>query len=42
MIIVLERGRILEKGRHDDLMTIPDGVYRKLYEERQRVEGRRR
>ena len=30
-IIVLERGRIAEIGRHDELLARPGGVYAKLY-----------
>lgn len=32
-IIVLENGCVVEKGKHEELMAIPGGHYRKLYEE---------
>ena len=37
-IVVLERGRVVEIGGHDELLANPDGVYAKLYW-RQGLEG---
>jgi tetratricopeptide (TPR) repeat protein len=39
-IVVLERGRIVEIGRHDELLANPDGTYATLYQ-LQLLEGRR-
>ena len=39
-IIVLERGRIVEIGRHDDLVAQPEGTYATLYQ-MQLLENRR-
>ncbi len=32
LILVLDKGRIVERGKHEELIQIPNGVYRKLYE----------
>jgi ABC-type multidrug transport system fused ATPase/permease subunit len=39
-IIVLERGRVAEIGRHDDLLARPSGTYAMLYQ-MQLLEGRK-
>jgi subfamily B ATP-binding cassette protein MsbA len=39
-IIVLERGRVVEIGRHDELLTRAGGAYATLYQ-MQRLEGRK-
>ena len=33
MIVTMDAGRILEIGRHEELLAIPGGHYRRLYEE---------
>ena len=38
-IVVLERGRVVEIGRHDELLANPDGTYATLYQ-MQLLEGR--
>ena len=40
-IVVMERGRVVEVGRHDELVTRPHGVYARLHS-MQLLEGRRR
>ena len=40
LIVVLERGRVVEFGRHDELLARPGGAYAKLYA-MQLVAGRR-
>src|SRR3954452_13712843 len=39
-IVVLERGRVVEMGRHDELLTRPGGTYAALYQ-MQLLEGRK-
>ncbi len=33
LIVVMDRGRIIEQGTHRELMQLEDGLYRKLYQE---------
>ena len=32
-ILVLERGRVVQRGRHEQLMTEPEGAYARLVAE---------
>jgi len=31
-ILVIEKGRIVQSGTHQELMLVEDGLYKKLYE----------
>ncbi|KYB46069.1 hypothetical protein AB664_27110 [Brucella anthropi] len=31
-IVVMEAGHVVEEGRHNDLITIPNGVYARFYQ----------
>jgi ABC-type multidrug transport system fused ATPase/permease subunit len=35
----MDKGRIVEKGNHPELMAVSDGLYRKLYEELAGIEA---
>src|SRR3954452_825079 len=39
-LVVLEKGRIVEQGRHDELVDKPDGVYAKLHRTQMEMAGR--
>ncbi len=41
-ILVMDRGRLVEEGAHEELMAVPGGVYRRLVESQQRVPRERR
>ena len=38
LIIVLDKGRIIQQGTHETLMEQPDGMYRKIFDIQTRVE----
>ena len=38
-IVVMNHGRIAERGRHEALMQVPGGLYRRLYELQQLENG---
>jgi len=31
-ILVIEKGKVAEIGKHDELVAIPQGIYRRFYE----------
>ena len=33
LIVVMDQGEVMEKGTHAELLEVPDGVYRQLYEQ---------
>jgi ATP-binding cassette, subfamily B, bacterial len=38
LILVLDKGEIVQSGRHDELVTHEDGIYRKIYDIQTRVD----
>jgi ABC-type transport system involved in cytochrome bd biosynthesis fused ATPase/permease subunit len=38
LIVVLDRGRIVQQGRHDELMADPGGAYRRIYDLQAQIE----
>jgi len=38
LILVLDKGEIVQSGRHDELVTQEDGIYRKIYDIQTRVD----
>ncbi len=38
LILVLDQGRIVQRGRHHDLMAQEDGIYRRIYDMQARIE----
>ncbi|MEL6307231.1 MAG: ABC transporter ATP-binding protein [Chloroflexota bacterium] len=38
LILVLDEGRIVQRGTHDELMQIEDGIYRKTYDMQAKIE----
>jgi ATP-binding cassette subfamily B protein len=38
LILVLDGGRIVQRGTHDELMTQDDGIYRRIYDVQARIE----
>jgi ATP-binding cassette subfamily B protein len=38
LILVLDKGEIVQAGRHDELVTQEDGIYRKIYDIQTRVD----
>jgi hypothetical protein len=38
-ILVLQRGRVVEQGTHRELLAVPEGVYRHMWEVQNNVDG---
>jgi len=38
LVLVLDGGKIVQKGTHESLMREEDGMYRKIYEIQTRIE----
>jgi ABC-type transport system involved in Fe-S cluster assembly fused permease/ATPase subunit len=39
LILVLQRGRLVEQGTHPELLKIPNGVYKRMWEAQNSIQG---
>jgi ATP-binding cassette subfamily B protein len=37
-ILVLDHGRIVQRGKHEELMAEEEGIYRRIYDMQARIE----
>jgi ATP-binding cassette subfamily B protein len=38
LILVMDKGRIVQRGTHDELMEDVNGIYRRIYDMQARIE----